>query len=85
MTPAKPTPQESGFRADSAFPTPGIAGVGEALGALRGPRHERGGLVVVRQLVGTSFGGLRHLVGTTLRQLKGTTWWGVFRGRCRRR
>jgi hypothetical protein len=45
VTPAKPTPQESGFRADSAFPTPGIAGVGEALGVLRGPRHQRGGPV----------------------------------------
>ena len=65
MTPAKPTPQESGSHADSASPTPGIAGVGEALGALRGPRHERGGLVVVRQLVGTTLGVLRHLVWTT--------------------
>ena len=45
MTPAKPTPQESGSHADSASPTPGIAGVGEALGVLRGPRHQRGGPV----------------------------------------
>ena len=46
MNAANPTPRESGSpQADSASSIPGVAGVEEALGALRGPREQHGGWI----------------------------------------